>query len=156
MTTTSRAGKPWELEGVSKATYFRRKKARGETNETKPKVSRSHETKCETAVPVAKRTNEATRFKPGNPGKRPGTRNKFTQKFLEAMYADFEAHGIEAIQATRKSKPEAYLAACAKLVPQQVEHGEVGAFAEMDDDALHSFIIDKTRHFRNNHSCLMN
>ncbi len=88
----------------------------------------------------------ATRFKPGqsgNPaGRTKGSRNKLTQAFINAMCEDFEEHGLSVIEETRKSKPEAYLAIIARIIPQQLEVGEAGAFADMSDDELEAFIAD--------------
>lgn len=115
---------------------------------SKPEVEKF---KAEAASPVEKRSNEATRFKPGNPGKPKGTRNKLTADFVNVMCADFELHGISVIEAVRTSKPEAYLAAMVRLVPQQVEVGEAGAFTEMDDAALDAFIASTARELRQYH-----
>lgn len=83
-------------------------------------------------------------FKPGNnanPKGRPkGSRNLITQAILNEMFADFVEFGREAIIKTRETKPEAYLAAIVKLIPQQIEVGEAGAFTDMDDSEVDAFI----------------
>jgi hypothetical protein len=53
---------------------------------------------------------KATQFKPGesgNPKGRPkGARNRLGTKFLEALEADFNKHGAQAIEQVRQKKPE--------------------------------------------------
>jgi ribulose bisphosphate carboxylase small subunit len=58
----------------------------------------------------------------GNPVGRPkGSRNKLGEAFLQALHEDFKANGIEAIQACRKDKPDAYLRVIAAILPEQIE-----------------------------------
>jgi hypothetical protein len=66
-----------------------------------------------------------TRFRPGqsgNPAGRPkGTRNKVSEKLLEALALDFDAHGKEVIETVRAERPHEYLKIVASLVPKQME-----------------------------------
>jgi hypothetical protein len=66
-----------------------------------------------------------TRFKPGqsgNPLGRPkGSRNKFSERLIEAFALDFEMHGTDAIEQVRAEKPHEYLRIAASLVPKQFE-----------------------------------
>jgi hypothetical protein len=76
-------------------------------------------------------------FKPGqsgNPKGRPkGARNRLGTAFLEALEADFNEHGIQALQQVRETKPEVYIRVVADLLPKEaninVDAGE--AFVEM-------------------------
>ena len=76
-------------------------------------------------------------FKPGesgNPKGRPkGARNRLGTQFLEALEADFNQNGPQAIALVREKKPEVYMRVVADLLPKEaninVEAGE--AFVEM-------------------------
>jgi hypothetical protein len=65
----------------------------------------------------------------GNPKGRPkGARNRLSTAFLEALEADFDEYGVEAIKAVRETKPEVYVKIVADLLPKEaninVDHGE--------------------------------
>jgi hypothetical protein len=83
----------------------------------------------------------ASRFQPGqsgNPaGRRLGSRNKLSEGFVEALFADFEAHGVEAIQRTREEKPDVYIRVIASLLPKEIK---VEAVSDMTDDQLEARI----------------
>ena len=76
-------------------------------------------------------------FKPGqsgNPKGRPkGARNRLGTQFLEALQADFNQFGPQAIAQVREKKPEVYMRVVADLLPKEaninVEAGE--AFVEL-------------------------
>jgi Family of unknown function (DUF5681) len=76
-------------------------------------------------------------FKPGqsgNPKGRPkGARNRLGTQVLEALEADFNQHGPQAIAQVREKKPEVYMRVVADLLPKEaninVEAGE--AFVEL-------------------------
>ena len=71
-------------------------------------------------------------FKPGhsgNPKGRPkGARNRLGTQFLEALEADFNQFGPQAIALVREKKPEVYIKVVADLLPKEaninVEAGE--------------------------------
>ena len=68
---------------------------------------------------------EDTQFKSGesgNPNGRPkGSRNKLAKNFLKTLAKDFKEHGADAVEATRKDKPEAYLGVIGRLMPKLME-----------------------------------
>src|SRR6478736_8308127 len=76
-------------------------------------------------------------FKPGqsgNPQGRPkGARNRLGTQFLEALEADFNQFGPQAIALVREKKPEVYMRVVADLLPKEaninIEAGE--AFVEL-------------------------
>ena len=88
----------------------------------------------------AKRLSESTekkmrnlkpfkRGQSGNPKGRPkGARNRLGTQFLEALEADFNRFGIQAIALVRERKPETYMRVVADLLPKEaninVEAGE--------------------------------
>jgi hypothetical protein len=73
-------------------------------------------------MPETTDKKQDTRFKPGqsgNPAGRPkGSRNKVSEKLLEALAIDFDAHGKEVIEKVRADRPADYLTATA-LAPRQ-------------------------------------
>jgi hypothetical protein len=93
----------------------------------KPQVTENTEKKLRNLKP----------FKPGhsgNPKGRPkGARNRLGTQFLEALEADFNQFGPQAIAFVRERKPEVYVRVVADLLPKEaninVEAGE--AFVEL-------------------------
>ena len=76
-------------------------------------------------------TNEATRFKkgnPGGPGRTPGARNQLSEAFLHALNTTFEEltaddkpAGIESLRELRDKQPAQYNNVIAKLMPKLME-----------------------------------
>jgi len=65
--------------------------------------------------------------KSGNPaGRPPGSKNKISEKFIEALTADFDQHGVTVIEKVRTDKPENYLKIVADLVPKDFNVGQNG------------------------------
>lgn len=72
----------------------------------------------------------------GNPkGREKGSRNKLGEDFIEAMHADFKAHGKAAIETVRKEKPDQYLKVIASIVPKDL-NVNVNNYDDMSDDDL--------------------
>jgi hypothetical protein len=76
----------------------------------------------------------------GNPSGRPkGSRNKFSEKLLEAFAKDFDQYGEEVIQTVRTERPHEYLRIAASLMPKQMEiedkRGQ-GRAEDLSDDEL--------------------
>jgi Family of unknown function (DUF5681) len=78
-----------------------------------------------------------TRFKPGqsgNPAGRPkGSRNKVSEKLLEALASDFDAHGQDVIEKVRAERPADYLKIVASLVPKQMEIDDLRTSRKAED-----------------------
>jgi hypothetical protein len=79
-------------------------------------------------APTERKHSGLIPFKPGqsgNPaGRKPGSRNKLGEAFIEALYDDFNAHGVEAIKTVRDQKPDQYLKVVASILPKEIEAGE--------------------------------
>jgi hypothetical protein len=78
-----------------------------------------------------------TRLKPGqsgNPAGRPkGSRNKVSEKPLEALAIDFDDHGKEVIEKVRVQRPADYLKIVASLVPKQMEIDDLRTSRRAED-----------------------
>jgi len=97
---------------------------------TKPKAAAA------TARAVPK---QLTPFKPGqsgNPAGRPkGSRNKLGEDFLNALQADFSAHGVKAIETVREERPHEYLKVIAGILPKEL-NVKTSSVEELSDDEL--------------------
>lgn len=74
-------------------------------------------------------------FKPGNPGRPKGSRNKLGEAFIAAMHDDFTEHGPAVIAQVRAEKPDQYLKVIASILPQQL-NVNVQPLDELSDDQL--------------------
>jgi hypothetical protein len=74
-------------------------------------------------------------FKPGNPGRPKGARNKLGEAFLEAMHADFEEHGANVIETVRKEKPDQYLKVVASILPKDL-NVNINSMDDLTDEQL--------------------
>lgn len=61
------------------------------------------------------------------------TRGQLVKKFTEALYADFEEHGADAIAACRMFSPDVYVKVVAGLMPKEVQ---ISTEKEMSDSEL--------------------
>jgi len=73
-------------------------------------------------------------FKPGNPGRPKGSRNKLGEAFVQALHADFEEHGVAVIQEVRKDKPHEYLKVVASLLPKELKIERVDELSDSELD----------------------
>lgn len=74
-------------------------------------------------------------FKPGNPGRPKGSRNKLGEAFIEALHDDFQANGVDAIVKVRTDKPDQYLKVIASILPKDINLN-VNPMGDMTDDEL--------------------
>jgi hypothetical protein len=82
------------------------------------------------------------RFLPGNSGncgRKPGSRSKLGNAFLEALANDFDEHGVATIETVRKRDPVAYIKVVKDVLPKEVliqaftEHTNLNIFAGISD-----------------------
>jgi hypothetical protein len=60
------------------------------------------------------------KFKPGNPGRPKGSRNKLGEAFIADLHIAWEKHGMAAIEATIKNHPAQFLKVIAMLMPKDL------------------------------------
>lgn len=92
--------------------------------------------------PKAERDGKTGRFLPGNSGfgGRPkGSRNKLGEAFTDALYADFQEHGISAIQTMRQDDPSGYCRVIAGLLPKELKV-EAKPLEHLSDEQLSDII----------------
>jgi hypothetical protein len=82
----------------------------------------------------------AHQFKPGNPGRPKGSRNKLGEHFIAALCADFEAHGPRVIERVREEEPGVYLRVIARVVPPSMLLPPEGAVSELSDEELERYL----------------
>jgi len=78
-------------------------------------------------------------FKPGNPGRPKGSRNKLGEAFLTDLLEDWQENGKAAIAQTRTEKPAEYVKVVASILPKQVEIRE-DLFDGLSDEQLAAII----------------
>ena len=102
-------------------------------------------------MPETTDKKQDTRFKPGqsgNPAGRPkGSRNRVSEKLLETLATDFDAHGKEVIEKVRAERPADYLKIVASLVPKQMEIEDLRSSRkaeDLSDDELAAIALQAT------------
>jgi hypothetical protein len=91
--------------------------------------------------PVRRQMPVGRRFQPGNPGRPKGSRNKLGEQFLAAMCADFEKHGVRAIERVREEEPGTYLRVIARIVPpHMLQMQEESAVSALSDEELTMYL----------------
>lgn len=59
-------------------------------------------------------------FKPGNPGRPKGARNRLGEAFLEDMLAAWTEKGPAAIEAVLRDRPQDFLKVVASILPKEI------------------------------------
>jgi hypothetical protein len=99
---------------------------------------------------ISERDNHG-RFLTGNSGggRRKGSRNKLTERFLDTVANDFAEHGAEAIAKVRVDDPATYLKIVGALIPRELimqrEESPAINSAEITDEELVEFIDQRRR-----------
>lgn len=58
----------------------------------------------------------------GNPAGRPvGSRNRFSEKFLDDLGEAWTKHGVAALEKTAKDEPARFVYICSRLVPKDIQ-----------------------------------
>jgi len=74
-------------------------------------------------------------FTPGNGGRPKRARNKLAENFLADMLADWEKHGVAAIEHVRENDTTQYLKVVAGILPKEL-NVKVNDFDDLTDDQL--------------------
>ena len=74
-------------------------------------------------------------FKPGNPGRQLGSRNKLGEAFIADLFADWQENGIATIKAVREERPHEYLKVVASILPKTLDVN-LNKYDQMSDDEL--------------------
>lgn len=72
-------------------------------------------------------------------GKPKGTRNYLSKRFIEELSQEFETN-YDIILAELRKNPVKFCEIVSRLVPQQVEIGEINQFSDMSDAELQKYI----------------
>ena len=102
------------------------------------------------SLPTTERDDQG-RFLTGNSGggRRKGSRNKLTERFLDAIADDFAAHGAQAIAKVRTDDPATYLKILCTLIPRQLilerEESPAINFREVTDEELCQYLDERKR-----------
>jgi len=83
----------------------------------------------------------ATQFKPGNPGRPKGSRNKLGEDFIERLHAHWQDNGDVAIEEVFENDKVAYLKVIASVIPKEVIHTP-GGYDDLSDDDLGRLFIE--------------
>jgi hypothetical protein len=59
-------------------------------------------------------------FLKGSGGRKPGSRNRLSSEFIEALHADFSEHGSGVISIVRLERPDIYIRVIASLLPREL------------------------------------
>lgn len=72
-------------------------------------------------------------------GRQSGSQRELGEAFVAALHADFQQHGIAALEKVRESKPDVYLRALIALMPSKPENKD-GMFDDLCDEELAALI----------------
>ena len=81
-------------------------------------------------------------FKPGNPGRPKGSRNKLSENFFKALADDFAENGVKAIQMMRAERPGDYAKMIASLQSKELTGEDGGPISFTSDITLNGVLPD--------------
>ena len=89
------------------------------------------------------------RFRPGNPGRPIGSKQRLGTQLLDDFCVDWAAHGAAVLSEVRKNRPTEYLRIAAMLVPTELTiFNEGGDFAHLSDEELNAEIAKAVAEFQ--------
>lgn len=71
----------------------------------------------------------------GNGGRARGSRNKLGEQFIDDLYADWQANGVETLKKVREEKPDQYLKVVASILPKDL-NVNINQMDDLTDDQL--------------------
>jgi hypothetical protein len=71
----------------------------------------------------------------GDAGRPPGSRNRLSESFIQAVYEDFRLNGTAAIERVRNERPADYLKIIVAIIPKEV-HVTERALEDISDEEL--------------------
>lgn len=101
-------------------------------------------------IPTTARDSQG-RFLTGNSGggRRKGSRNKLTERFLDTIADDFAQHGADAIARVRMNDPISYLKIVGSLIPRELilqrEEAPAINLTEVTHEELVEYIDERRR-----------
>ena len=72
-------------------------------------------------------------FKPGNPGRPKGSRNKLGEHFIADLQAKWEAHGSSVIDRVIADRPHEFLKVIASILPKELK---ISNESDLNDDEI--------------------
>lgn len=87
-------------------------------------------------------TGRDTRFKPGNPGRPKGSKNKLQEDVIRDVCTVWEEGGIAALRTLAAEDPGKFVDAAIKLLPKDVNHTVQRSAAELTDEELARIIVE--------------
>jgi hypothetical protein len=100
------------------------------------------------------RDTKTGRFLPGNAGRKRGSRNLLSERFLLDLRNEWEASGVDCLRRVAKDQPHIFVKVVAGLLPQQVDEtlnlnvsvlAEIKDFVEAYRYALHTIGSDRAK-----------
>src|SRR5215469_11418670 len=79
-------------------------------------------------------------FQKGQGGRMKGSRNRLSLAFVDALRAEFDLHGADAIKICRVEEPVRFLQIIASVLPKEFEFSTETKLSELSDADLDTFL----------------